>query len=217
MLFTQFDRPPEDNFLLYVMDPMCSWCHAFAPVISALKAGLEKSLPVYTLLGGLAPDTDEPMPELQRRQIEQIWHQIESRTGTRFNYRFWTENTPRRSTWPACRAVVAAGCLQSDRSDQMIAAIQRAYYLEARNPSDDKVLIELATELGIDGQGFETLLTDSTTAQLFEQQLHFKDRLGIQGFPSLLLYRADQYSMISHGYCDQQTLAGRCRGLGLEI
>ena len=40
----------------------------------------------------------------------------------------------------------------------MIEAIQRAYYLEARNPSDRSTLLDLADNLGLDPD--RTLLTD---------------------------------------------------------
>ena len=120
--------------LLYIMDPMCSWCWAFAPIFKQLKQELPKDLEIYTLLGGLAPDSDSPMPEAMRQKIEQTWRYIEEKTDTQFNYQFWTDNTPRRSTYPACRAVIAAGNHSDELGDQMIQAIQHAYYLEAKKP-----------------------------------------------------------------------------------
>ncbi len=217
MLFTEFDRRPDQPLLLYVMDPMCSWCWAFAPVLERLKSRLPSELPCYTLLGGLAPDSNEPMPIPLRQQIEQTWQQIEARCGTPFNYDFWRDNTPRRSTYPACRAVISAGLQQPDRSDAMITAIQRSYYLQARNPSDREVLIELAVGLGLEPQAFERQLDSEASAECFRQQLAYKAALGIQGFPTLAYYQGGRYQRVSHGYCDQETLFERLRALGVRL
>jgi putative protein-disulfide isomerase len=55
---------------------------------------------------------------------------------------------PRRSTYAACRAVIAARRQNPGYEEKMILAIQQAYYLEARNPADSHTLIELASEIG---------------------------------------------------------------------
>ncbi|GAM76629.1 thioredoxin [Vibrio ishigakensis] len=52
----------------------------------------------------LAPDSDEPMPMEMRAAIESYWERISGLLGTEFNHDFWRNNTPRRSTYPACRA-----------------------------------------------------------------------------------------------------------------
>lgn len=49
--------------LYYVYDPMCSWCWGYAPTWHKLKAALEGSgVMVKYQLGGLAADSNEPMP-----------------------------------------------------------------------------------------------------------------------------------------------------------
>ena len=137
--------------LHYVHDPMCSWCWAFRPVLDVLRESLPPAVPLVHVLGGLAPDTDEPMPPDLRAALEGTWRRIEAHVpGTRFDYRFWREATPRRATFRACRAVIAVRRQDPTLERAMIDAIQRAYYLEARNPSDRDVLIDLADGLGAD-------------------------------------------------------------------
>ncbi len=69
----------------------------------------------------------------------------------------------------------------------MIRAIQEAYYLNAKNPSDDSTLIELSDNIGCDVGSFETALNDDHTQQVLMSEIHFARRLGAQGFPSLFL------------------------------
>ena len=72
----------------------------------------------------------------------------------KFNYDFWKKCRPRRSTYPACRAVIAARKQKNKFDMEMTLSIQKAYYLHARNPSDYETLIELAEEIGADKNKF---------------------------------------------------------------
>ena len=93
----------------YVHDPMCSWCWGFSPALGELLAGLPAGVEVRRLLGGLAADSELPMGSAMRERLQDTWRNIQRRVpGTRFNFDFWTSCSPRRSTWPACRAVIAA-------------------------------------------------------------------------------------------------------------
>ena len=121
---------------------MCSWCWAFNPSWQSLKAQLEGHLNIHYLLGGLAPDSAEIMPLTLQKTIQSYWQTIEQKVpGTRFNYDFWKHCQPRRSTYPACRAVIAATRMDQNQQQAIIMGIQKAYYLQAKNPSDETVLI----------------------------------------------------------------------------
>ncbi len=174
--------------LYYAHDPMCSWCWGFTPVYRQLIEQLPAQVKTERLLGGLAADSEVPMTDDMQAMLQNIWRGIQQKIpGTEFNFNFWTKCTPRRSTWPACRAVIAAR-MQGDEYDQkMTLAIQTAYYLEARNPSDDSTLIELAEQLGLDVEMFRQTLNSSLSKEIFEQERSSSAHLGINGFPSLVL------------------------------
>ncbi len=69
----------------------------------------------------------------------------------------------------------------------MIAAIQRAYYVDALNPSDDTVLVTLAADMGCDVKQFTDQLNSEKINQLLMQNIRFARLLGATGFPSLFL------------------------------
>ena len=55
--------------LFYVHDPICSWCYAFDFSLTALQKKLPDFIRIKKIIGGLAPDTTQPMPvELQQNQ-----------------------------------------------------------------------------------------------------------------------------------------------------
>jgi putative protein-disulfide isomerase len=104
------------------------------------------------------------LDEMQKT-IEATWHEIETKLGTRFNYDFWTKCEPRRDTYKACRAVLIAAAHELE--ERMILAIQRAYYLNAQNPSEIDTLVDLAVELSLNGRTFRGALESEDTEKLF--------------------------------------------------
>ena len=180
------DNLAQTHSLYYAHDPMCSWCWGFKPAWSQLQQALPENVKTHYVLGGLAPDSSEPMPEAMQQSLQQTWHRItQTIPGTEFNHDFWTKNKPRRSTYPACRAVIAAKAQDTAFEDPMITAIQQAYYLHAKNPSDDAILITLAAEIGCDVSAFKESLNAQITIDTLNQHLTFARSIGAQGFPSL--------------------------------
>ena len=210
--------------LIYIHDPMCSWCYGFRPVFGQLCRELEGRLAVSRLLGGLAPDSADPMPDEMQRHLQDTWRRIQQRIpGTSFNFGFWKSCRPRRSTWPACRAVIAARQLDATLEVPMIEAIQRAYYREARNPSDDDTLIALAGDLGLDATAFAAQLDAPDTHEQMAREIARARQIGANSFRETLIEwdRNDVLGAESlHGMVDfQQVPAGdsgedeRLRGL----
>ena len=178
--------------LFYVHDPMCSWCWGVAATLDSVLDALPDDINVVHLLGGLAPDSNEPMPESMQQGLQQTWKQIaDVIPGTEFNFAFWTDNTPRRSTWPSCRAVIAARRQSEDYERPMIKAIQRAYYLDAKNPSDSDTLLQCAKDIGCDGAVFSKDFESEDVSNEFLDELRQVQRYGVRGFPSLVLQKAD--------------------------
>ncbi|MDX1519524.1 MAG: DsbA family protein, partial [Gammaproteobacteria bacterium] len=176
--------------LVYTHDPMCSWCWAFRPVYDHIVRELPATVRLKRLLGGLAPDTDEPMPDSMREYVQGHWQRIrETVPGTRFNLDFWTRCNPRRATYPACRAVIAAREQSPEYDDDMTLAIQRAYYLEARNPSDNNTLIDLAGEIGLDRNRFTNDLESTQTMNTLKKEISEVQNLGLDRFPSLAMLK----------------------------
>lgn len=177
---------------------MCSWCWGFRRSWNSLREALPAAVGVVNVAGGLAPDSEQPMPLEQQKTIAGYWHAVRERTGAEFNFDFWKKCTPRRSTYPACRAVLAARL--QDAEQTMIDAIQHAYYLRAMNPSDNETLIALAGELGLDVQRFSSDLVSVQIEDELENSFLLRRKLGVNVFPSLLLAQEDTFTAIDVDY-----------------
>jgi len=193
--------------LYYVHDPMCSWCWAFRLSLNTLIEELPKEINIIRLLGGLAPDSDLPMPENTREYVLQNWRAIEKQVPeTKFNYDFWEKCKPRRSTYPACRAVIAARKQKDVFDTAMTLAIQEAYYLEARNPSDYETLINLAEEIGADKNKFSKDVRSTETDKILEEEIQQSKSLDLKSLPSLLFIDGERKIRIEPDYLDAQVM-----------
>lgn len=193
--------------LYYIHDPMCSWCWGFDAMRGQLLDGLPQDLEVRRLLGGLAEDTGQPMTNEVRAYIQQAWRQIEqSVAGKHFNFEFWSLCQPRRATWPACRAVIAARQQGDEYDEKMTGAIQAAYYTQARNPSEDATLIELAVELGLNHTKFTVALSSDKTRQELLAEIEVTTELAARSFPSLVLKMDNTVRTIPINYTHSDTM-----------
>lgn len=201
--------------LWHVHDPMCAWCWAFRPTWEKTLPLLPSGLRIRRLLGGLAPDSEEPMPPAMRAYVRGVWERIHSALGIPFNFDFWAAQTPRRSTYPACRAALAARRLAPDREEAMILAIQEAYYLRAENPSDAPVLAAAAERAGVVAgasgkREFAALLAAPDVDADLQAEIAKARALGANGFPALVLEEEGGLcASVALDYENPDALAGR--------
>jgi len=200
--------------LYYVHDPMCSWCWAFRLSYNALQEKVPKGINVVRLLGGLAPDSNIPMLDVTRDYVIKNWQTIETQVPkTKFNYNFWVKCKPRRSTYPACRAVIAARKQKKEFDMKMTLAIQTAYYLHARNPSDYETLVELAGEIGADKNKFAKDIISPETEYILKKEIKQSQSLDLKTLPSLLFVDGDKKLKIELDYLDVKAMLNQIQSL----
>ena len=193
--------------LFYVHDPMCSWCYAFDSSLTALQKELPDFIRIKKIIGGLAPDTTQPMPVELQKNIQQTWRRIEQTVPNMlFNYDFWIINRPVRSTYPACRAILAARQQGADFEDKMIGAIQTAYYQKAKNPSLPSTLLQCALEVGLAVDKFANDLTSDEIEEELQNEIGTARSLSVISYPSLLLEHDGRLFPVSVDYLDHETM-----------
>ncbi len=193
-------NPPQ---LIYCYDPMCSWCWGFRPSWLSLQQKLQPlveagRLSIHPILGGLAADSDQPMPREMREKLQSVWQHIESLLGTEFNYNFWTACQPRRSTYPACRACLVAR--DQGLEAELNAEIQRAYYLQAKNPSDLDCLRDCAEKIGMSGSNFLQSMAETKETGRLESEIRQARKMGLNSFPSLAVVTDNRIAHINIDY-----------------
>ena len=122
--------------------------------------------------------------------------------NTKFNFDFWEKCSPKRSTYPACRAVIAAKTQGDNYEEKMIYAIQSGYYQQARNPSNESTLCQFAHEIGLNVSQFSTDLNSAKTQATLLKGIQFSKQIGGRSFPSLFLQTEEGYRPLTLSYTD---------------
>ncbi len=192
--------------LIYVGDPLCSWCYGFGPQITALREALGRRAGLQVILGGLRPYTTEPWDEGLRNYLREAWQNVASASGQPFNFEVLKREDFVYDTEPACRAVVTAHAMREDAALPVFLAIQEAFYRDNRDPLQPEVLGSIAEENGLEQPDFlarfATEEMQTTTRAHFEASRH----MGVQGFPTVLIEGDGQVGLLAHGYAQAEPM-----------
>jgi len=205
--------------LIYVADPMCSWCYGFGPQLADLRKRLADTLgapvPVTLITGGLRPGQREPMAADKRDEILHHWHAVAERSGMPFDQS--PKVAMRREgfvydTEPACRAVVMAREHWAEDDERVLTlfhAIQHAFYAEGRDTTQADVLREIALANGVEAEHFDAVFDTDALRDETREDFRLSRRWGINGFPSLLTEQGGTLYQIGRGYAPSVALYAR--------
>lgn len=198
--------------LIYVGDPMCSWCWGFAPEIESLA----EDLPVEVVVGGLRPGPmAQPLEDRMANVLNHHWEEIAERTGQRFDTTF----LQRRDGWmydtePAAIAVTRMREMRPGDTLSYFTDIQEAFYGRGEDVTDFEVLAGLAGRYELDTAEFATALgTDEAKKRAWEDFSRSRN-WGISGFPTLVGEMDDgRLALLARGWTPAQTIRERIRGV----
>lgn len=194
--------------LLYVMDPMCSWCWGFAPVAEALvQQARAAGVSLHLVAGGLRTGSGAALEPATQRYILEHWQAVAETTGQAFRFEGALPNGFVYDTEPACRAVVAARNLDPDCAWALVKLIQQAFYVEGRDVTQASVLVELAEKAGLPRIVFAEAFDSAEQVAATAADFTWVQDLGIAGFPTLLAERNGQLALLTNGYQPLEELA----------
>lgn len=186
--------------LLYVMDPMCSWCWGFAPVLESLaEQAAAAGVGLQLVLGGLRRDS-VAIDAAARVRYLGYWQAVNASTGQLFNFDDGLPEGLVYDTEPACRALVTARHLNPELAWPLAQLIQRAFYKEGVDVTRASVLVELAERAGFACSEFAEAFDSVAQREATAADVSWAQNLGIAGFPTLLAERNGQLALLTNGY-----------------
>jgi len=189
----------SDPVLHYFYDPLCGWCYASESLIDVARdiPGLRIELHG----GGLIPNPVR-LPEAKRKQVRVADGRIHDLTGQIFGpaYLDGLLDHP-DSIWhspPTIAAVLAAQTMVESQAFPMIAAIQKAHYVDGRRVVDVNVLTDIAASIGLNEREFRTQYQSASVTEHIETSQEMMHRFGLRGFPTFVLERAGRLARLQH-------------------
>ncbi|HHX34958.1 MAG TPA: DsbA family protein [Gammaproteobacteria bacterium] len=187
--------------LIYIVDPMCSWCWGFNPVMQQLHQQAQMAGVNVTLrVGGLRTGEQAVLDEQKRTYILQHWRAVAQATGQPFNF---TEALPSGflyDTEPACRALMVARELDETRLFKFLDSMQRAFYQDAQDITQAHILRDLAVQAGYASEAFCQAFDAPQSYAATQAEFAWVKNLAVSGFPTVLAQHQQQYALLTNGY-----------------
>ena len=203
-LFLSFNLMSQDT-IYYVGDPLCSWCYGFAPAISEVKEHYKDKLEFEIIMGGLRPNNTETMADLGDFLVHH-WEQVEQRSGQKFNYGIIKDHSFVYDTEPPARAVWVVRQLKPEVEFAFFKDVQLLFYVQNKNTNDIEKYKSIVEKQGIDFLKFKEKFDSDDAKYGVKQDFRFSGELGVQGFPSVLLKKGEEWILIANGYSDAKTV-----------
>ncbi|HYD63591.1 MAG TPA: DsbA family protein [Noviherbaspirillum sp.] len=193
--------------LVYVADPMCSWCYGFGKEMTELTR-LHPELELEIVVGGLRAGATDILDDAGKQFRLSHWARVEASSDLPFNREaFLARKDFVYDTEPICRAVVTARKVapQADLLS-VFRALQRAFYVDGRDTTDGRELAAAASaaleEVGypVDAEIFFRVWSDPATISETRADFMRARALGVNSFPALLLNAGDRHIEVSPGY-----------------
>lgn len=200
---------PQPLEILAFTDPVCTWCWGSEPTLRKLEVAYGDQVKIRYVMGGLVEDirgfydrTNDigGDPERSNAQIARHWLEASKRHGMPVRtdgFRLFSAETV--STYPQNIAFKAAELTAPTRAARYLRRIREASAAEARETGRREVLIELASEVGLDVAGFLGHLNDGSAERAFREDLELTRRYGARGFPTFVLRYGEKEIML-RGY-----------------
>ena len=190
-------------------DPVCTWCWGSEPVLHALETRFGNQLKVSYVMGGLVKDITAFYdsyndiggdPENSNTNIAKHWLEASNRHGMPVKiegFKLFTKEHP--STYPQNIAYKAAQVQDEAKANRFLRRMREASAAEAQQTNLTEVLVELASEAGLDITRFLEDFTNGKAKAAFEIDLQTTAAHKANGFPSFLVKYGDN-TMLLRGY-----------------
>ncbi len=185
---------------------MCSWCWGFASVIDSIHKDFNHEAPLSIILGGLHAYDDFPMSNNYKTNIRHHWEDVNRATGAVFDYRFFDRDGFILDTEPACRAVVTIRKMKPNVVLSFYESVSRSFYSENKNTTVSNTFKPLAEKVGIDFEEFDQIFNSSQIKDETKSDFQFSKKIGVTGFPTVLVKEGEKLALLTAGYQPYQTL-----------
>lgn len=186
--------------IIAVLDPMCSWCWGFEPVLDALREDFSDEVKFSLILGGLRTKGDQAWDDDFKEHLRQHWQSVQAKTDQSFNPGLLQMKDFVYDTEPSCRAVITVRELDETKQFSFFKALQEAFYLRAEDITRTDIIADIAQGQGLDKDTFINLFESEQMQEKSQEDVYKARSMGANVFPSLVLIDEDGHLCVIKGY-----------------
>jgi len=186
------------NQLIFVLDPMCSWCWGFNPVINALRNKHTNTYTFALVMGGLRTTGQMKWNAQNKAYLKQNWDAVTQTTGQPFSPKLLNRTTFDYNTYPACKAVITVRELWGkDAAFSYYSQIQEAFYTQGTDITDIEILTYYVTQ---NKNRFLDFYHTDRAELLMHHDFATSRSMGANAFPSTVKIDEDGHMVCVSGY-----------------
>lgn len=203
--FTHFyeeDKP----LLIYIGDPMCSWCYGISEDLNKVVDSYQGKIKSQVIVGGLRPGGGDEWNEKFTEFLRHHWKDVEERSGAKFGYNLLDQEHFFYDTEPSCRAVVVVKNLAYDKSFEFFSEVQKKFYYDNEDPKEVSFYKSICGKLDISYTEFSRMFDSEEMKLATARDFQDAKNMGVTSFPTVVLKYKGDYHMVSKGYSDAETM-----------
>ncbi len=195
----QFGVSPYGHIaeVIFVGDPMCSWCYGFGPELTKLRDAL-KGIPFFMIMGGLRDG--EIFDETRLKNHLGYWQAVHEATGLPFDDTALSQKDFNYTTEPACRAVVTVRALEPAKEYAAYTALQHAFYAQGKDITQQAIIADVIASIGVDRAAFIELFTSDKMHKATAAEKQKARTYGVSSFPTLIIIDKQGHMSQIRGY-----------------
>jgi len=186
--------------IVAVLDPMCSWCWGFEPVLHKLRDELSDEVEFSLILGGLRSSGEQVWDDAFKVYLRSHWKSVEEKTTQGFNLDLLEKESFDYDTEPACRAVVTVKTLDKTKEFSFFRALQEAFYRKGEDITQTDVIADIARAEGVDRSEFIALFVSDEMKEKTKADVYKARSMGANVFPSIVLIDEEGHLCVIKGY-----------------
>jgi len=206
---TAMKATEEKIKVIYVYDALCGWCYGFSPVIQRFYEENKNLYAFEVISGGLiVGDRIGPYGEFANYILNAI-PGLESTTGVKVGQPYLNQLREDKLVQNSIPPAIALSIVKATKPEAAFAfssSLQKAKFQLGKDLNLVASYIEILDELNIDLPDFKSRFEHDKAIELAQMEFEAASKLGINGFPAVVVIKGDSKIIISRGYSSFQNL-----------
>ncbi|MFN8438816.1 MAG: DsbA family protein [Cytophagales bacterium] len=192
--------------LIYIADPLCSWCYGFQPELDKVLEHYKGKLSVEFLVGGLGLENKKGLNREFKDGLLAHWKEVHAESKQPFDSKILNTRGLIYNSLPLCLAVQATKSIDSTAALAMHKKLQQYFFAQNKNVTQFAEIQKLAGDMSLDTAQFRTVYYLPETKTSLESEFKRVEKNGIDSFPVLILVTQKETVILSEGYTSHKNI-----------
>ena len=185
--------------IIYYTDPICSSCWGIEPQLRRLKLEYGHDVAIEYHMGGLLPDWSYNSGGISKpSDVAHHWDEVSRYYNMPINGDVWLED-PLPSSYPPSIAFKAAQIQSKEKAIVFLRRMREMVFLQKKNITKWEHISAAAAGAGLDVAQLKKDY-EGKAKQLFTADLELGKKLGVRGFPTLIISNSKGENATVYGF-----------------